>query len=168
MATVIQSARDQFLTALEMESATTLKVLRAYPQDKSELRPAPVLKTARELAWIFVMEQAVGVAVLRNQLTLPPAAPPPAPATLAEVIDAFEQGVEQLKEVLRSTSEDELHSTFRFYVAPKTEGDVPKIRFLWMMLCDQIHHRGQFSIYTRIAGGVVPSIYGPTLEQPWF
>ena len=40
--------------------------------------------------------------------------------------------------------------------------------FLWMILCDQIHHRGQFSIYLRMADGKVPSIYGPTADEPWF
>ncbi len=40
-------------------------------------------------------------------------------------------------------------------------------KFLWMLLCDQIHHRGQFSIYLRMAGGKVPSIYGPTADEPW-
>jgi uncharacterized damage-inducible protein DinB len=51
--------------------------------------------------------------------------------------------------------------------APKTIGDVPKIDLLWMVLHDQIHHRGQFSIYLRMADGKVPSIYGPTADEPW-
>jgi uncharacterized damage-inducible protein DinB len=47
-------------------------------------------------------------------------------------------------------------------------GDVPKVAFLWFILHDQIHHRGQFSVYLRIAGGKVPSIYGPSADEPWF
>jgi len=35
------------------------------------------------------------------------------------------------------------------------------------MLLDQIHHRGQLSIYMRIAGAKVPSIYGPSADEPW-
>jgi len=38
----------------------------------------------------------------------------------------------------------------------------------WMMLSDSIHHRGQVSIYLRMLGAVVPPIYGPTAEIPWF
>ena len=53
-----------------------------------------------------------------------------------------------------------------FFVAPKTLGDIPKIQFMWMVLCDQIHHRGQFSVYLRMADGKVPSIYGPTADEP--
>jgi uncharacterized damage-inducible protein DinB len=46
-------------------------------------------------------------------------------------------------------------------------GDVRRQDFLWMMLNDMIHHRGQFSVYLRMAGGKVPSIYGPSKDEPW-
>ena len=45
--------------------------------------------------------------------------------------------------------------------------DVPKMQFLWMLLSDQIHHRGQLSVYLRMADAKVPSIYGPSLDEPW-
>jgi uncharacterized damage-inducible protein DinB len=38
---------------------------------------------------------------------------------------------------------------------------------LWYLLNDQIHHRGQFSVYLRMAGAKVPSIYGPSKDEPW-
>jgi uncharacterized damage-inducible protein DinB len=38
--------------------------------------------------------------------------------------------------------------------------------FLLMMICDQIHHRGQLTVYIRLAGGLVPSIYGPSADDP--
>jgi uncharacterized damage-inducible protein DinB len=54
-----------------------------------------------------------------------------------------------------------------FLVAPKTLGNIPKLTFLWFILNDEIHHRGQFSVYLRIAGARVPSIYGPSADEPW-
>ena len=30
-----------------------------------------------------------------------------------------------------------------------------------------VHHRGQFSVYLRMADGKVPSIYGPSADEPW-
>ena len=32
---------------------------------------------------------------------------------------------------------------------------------------DDVHHRGQLSVYLRMAGGKVPSIYGPSHDEPW-
>jgi|SRR5882672_5842572 len=42
--------------------------------------------------------------------------------------------------------------------------------FRWLadkVRMDMIHHRGQFTVYSRIAGGKVPSIYGPSADEPW-
>ena len=50
---------------------------------------------------------------------------------------------------------------------PGTMGVLKVIDFLWFMLLDSIHHRGQLSVYIRPAGGKVPSIYGPTADEPW-
>jgi uncharacterized damage-inducible protein DinB len=47
-------------------------------------------------------------------------------------------------------------------------GDWRAIDFIWyMVLLDHIHHRGQMSVYVRLAGGKVPSIYGPSGDDPW-
>jgi uncharacterized damage-inducible protein DinB len=46
-------------------------------------------------------------------------------------------------------------------------GDVRRLDFLWQILMDMVHHRGQFTVYSRIAGAKVPSIYGPSADEPW-
>ena len=60
--------RDLYLAAFEREYQTTLKVLRAYPREKSELKPADKLKAARELAWMLVLNQMVVVPTLSGKL----------------------------------------------------------------------------------------------------
>ena len=164
------SRTDQFLDVFAQEAATTLKVLRAYPPDQAELRPHPTSKSARELAWLFVMEQGMATAALRDQLNLPDAnsQPPPPPATMSEIVTAFEQGARRLESLVRGMSDADLSKTVRFYVAPRQLGDIPKMAFLWFLLHDQIHHRGQLSVYLRMTGSKVPSIYGPSGDEPWF
>ena len=44
---------------------------------------------------------------------------------------------------------------------------MPAMNVFWMMMLDSVHHRGQFSVYIRLAGGLVPSIYGPSADEPW-
>ena len=57
--------------------------------------------------------------------------------------------------------------TVKFFVAPKQMADLRKMDVLWFMLMDCVHHRGQFSVYLRMADGKVPSIYGPSGDEPW-
>jgi uncharacterized damage-inducible protein DinB len=163
----IKSAKEQYAETFERETATTLKVLKAYPEDQSELRPHEKLKTARELAAMFTMEMAAIDAVLRGTFTFPPK-PPPMPQNWKEVIEAFEKVRASTLEALREVSDESFGSgTVSWFVAPKTPGDWPKTKIVWYLLYDQIHHRGQLSIYLRIAGGKLPSIYGPTADEPW-
>lgn len=163
------SPREQFLRTFERESATTARVLRAYPEEARDLRPAEKCKTARELAWLFVMEQAMAEQALTVGFdwSSPPPPPPAPPESMAGIADAFDAARERLAGVLRSMRDEDLAGTVQFFVAPKTLGDVPKMEFLWFLLHDQIHHRGQLSVYLRMAGGRLPSIYGPTADEPW-
>jgi len=41
----------------------------------------------------------------------------------------------------------------------------PVGEFLWLILFDSIHHRGQLSAYLRPMGGKVPAIYGPSADD---
>lgn len=168
--TVSAHAKQQFLDTYEEEHATTLKVLRAYPADKLDLRPHPKCKTARELAWMFVLERGLGTRAFHNAIASggPSGQLPPPPESWDELLGALEKAHKDFGDLVRSTSEEELGQPIKFFVGPKTLGDWPRLKFAWFLLHDQIHHRGQFSIYLRMADGKVPSIYGPTADEPWF
>jgi uncharacterized damage-inducible protein DinB len=163
----IKSPKQQFLDGFERETATTLKVLKAYPEEKSELRPQERMKTARGLAAMFTMEMAAIDATVRGTFTFPPTLPA-VPQNWKEVIDAFEKTRTRTLEGLREATDESIGTgTVPFPSAPRTVGQWPKMEFLWFLLCDQIHHRGQLSVYLRMAGGKLPSIYGPTADEPW-
>jgi len=166
---VSAAAKQQLLDTYEREHATTMRVLRAYPPDKAELRPHPKCKTARELAWVFALERGLGRKVLNDEFaTRPPSgSPPPPPARWEEVLEAVERSHREFGDLVRSLSEAALSEPVSFFTAPKTMGKVPRFEFLWFLLHDEIHHRGQFSIYLRMADGKVPSIYGPSADEPW-
>jgi uncharacterized damage-inducible protein DinB len=167
---VLPTPKQQFLDAYEREHQITMRLLRAYPPDKLELRPHPKCKTARELAWIFAAERALGTAVLNNwYATNKPGQGglPQAPADWQDLLAAIEKAHTDYRAVVESFSDAQLMESVKFFSGPKTMGDYQRIGFLWFLLSDQIHHRGQFSIYSRMADGKVPSIYGPSADEPW-
>jgi len=144
------SSKQQFLESYDREHATTMRVLRAFPKDKADTKLHPKLKTAKELAWVFVLECGLGVKVWH---------------------DEFAKGVpasKDYRELVSSTSDAKLSENVHFFTAPKTMGKISRLNWAWFLLHDQIHHRGQFSIYLRMADAKVPSIYGPTADEPWF
>jgi uncharacterized damage-inducible protein DinB len=160
------SPKARFLKSFEQEAATTLRVLRAYPADKCSLQPHERCKTALQLAWLFVMEQMMLVRALKGE---PPFGGnnPKTPEAWSEVIEAYEKSRDELIAQLRDPGNANLDGAVPFFVGPKQPGDIPLGEFVWFLLHDQIHHRGQLSVYLRMAGGKVPSIYGPTADEPW-
>src|SRR5919205_3685801 len=58
--------KQRFLEVYDEEHARTMRVLRAYPADKAELRPHAMCKTARELAWVFTGERQLFTLVFND------------------------------------------------------------------------------------------------------
>ena len=162
--------KKHFLTAYGKEHATTMKVLKAYPPDKLGLRPHKMCKDARELAWMFVIEQGFMEkgATVGFDWSAPQSPFPSPPESWDALLSAFGDGHARVARTIAGLSDAQLFETIQFFTGPKAFGDMTKLDFLWMILCDQIHHRGQFSIYLRMADAKVPSIYGPTADEPWF
>jgi len=160
--------KEQYLDALDRQFAITTRVLRAYPADKSDLRPHEKLKTARELAWVFALERYLGQRVWRDELAKGIAGKPPETRSdWSEVLSGVEKANREMRELVSKASDADLDAKVHFLTGPKTMGEMTRIAFLEFLLADEIHHRGQFSIYLRMAGAKVPSIYGPTADEPW-
>lgn len=164
------SVKNQFLETFEREHATTMRVLRAFPPGKESVQPHPKLKNALNLAWIFTGEMGMLLTAMTSGFdwSNPPKSPP-APATLGEVIATFDQFHAKVVQVVSGMTDTQLMTeTVTFPSGPGKMGTPSKLDFLWFVLADQIHHRGQFSVYLRMADGKLPSIYGPTADEPWF
>jgi uncharacterized damage-inducible protein DinB len=68
---------------------------------------------------------------------------------------------------VRKADEAFLNTTVKTVTGPKQMSDVRRLDFLWQTLMDMVHHRGQLTVYLRMADGKVPSIYGPSADEPW-
>ncbi len=163
------TSKQELLAFYDREHATTMRVLRSYPEDKLDLRPHTKTKTARELAWVFVLERGLGAKVWNDEFAkgVPSGKPPDPPDSWSDLLAALETAHKEFRDLVDSTSEAKLAENVHFFTAPKTMGEVSRSAWLWFLVCDQIHHRGQFSIYLRMADGKVPSIYGPSADEPW-
>ena len=160
------SEREMFIQRWEREFQTTMKVLKAYPTSKADLQPHGKCPNAKELAWRIAVEEPIFVnGALTGTFDF--ASMGAAPATMEEVIAGYEGNHAALVEKIEKSSDADFQKLIKFFVAPKTMGDIRSGDALWTMLNDSIHHRGQFSIYLRMADGKVPSIYGPSGDEPW-
>ena len=160
------SQKETFVNAWQNEYPTTLKVLKSFPADKLDFKPHERSQSAQTLARNFVLANIAIQQALDNKFELPPNFPPP-PKTWNDLVSAYQREYETTIGRVRDLQDSDLQQTMRFLVAPGKMQDIPKIQFLWFIFCDTVHHRGQLSVYLRMAGGKVPSIYGPSADEPW-
>jgi uncharacterized damage-inducible protein DinB len=158
--------KRQYLDAYKREFPTTLKVMKAYPPGKDDFKPHERSSSAVRLSHTFTIENGGAIQAIHGEFKMPPSFPPP-PATVAEAAASYEQGARALIEAVEKMPESRLLETVTFFTGPGQTARIPVIDVLWFMLTDSIHHRGQLSVYVRMAGGKVPSIYGPSADEPW-
>lgn len=155
-----------FAQEYAQESAITAKVMRAYPADQPGFQPHPRSSSAMKLFATFVGEQGMALEAVKGTLTMPPKFPSP-PATLSDAIVAFEKAVAGVVAAINAAKPADWNKPVPFFSGPGQLANFPAGALARFMLADQIHHRGQLSVYVRMAGGKVPSIYGPSADEPW-
>ena len=158
--------KRHYITTFAKEYPVTVKLMKAYPADQDDFRPHARSTPAAMLAHTFSLANALVAKAITGELTMPPDFPP-APASYSEAVANYERGAQELLEALEEMPESRLSETVDFFTGPGQIGPIPVGDLLWLMLLDSVHHRGQLSVYVRMAGGKVPSIYGPSADEPW-
>jgi uncharacterized damage-inducible protein DinB len=156
--------REFFVQLREQEHGAFSRVLKAVPPDKLDYRPHPRSRSAAELVWLFVYEGAASIECIDKGRVEWSEHPPQ--GTLADMIAAFERNFAAVSDRLKTLDASAWDRSTQALVKGQVVMDVPLGRMMWMYLLDAIHHRGQLSVYLRPMGGKVPSIYGPSGDDP--
>ena len=150
--------KSLFATFWTRESKTTRNVLARIPEG-SEYRPDARSRTAQEIAWQIACEERMIVDALESgRMEAPPAS---APATMREVLEAYDRQSGEAAERLESLPASRWEGTIDLFGAER-----PASNMAWSFLFDIVHHRGQITTYLRPMGSTVPRIYGPSADEP--
>ena len=152
--------KEDLISLFRKEFATTLRVMHAYPSDKMEFAPHERSQQAKRLMATFIFEMYLMRAYIFGETVERSAFQQYAKETLDEIIADFEKETAGVIDRVQNLAQDDFRKEVKFGGATFTAD-----RFAMMMLFDQIHHRGQLSVYVRLAGGKVPSIYGPSADD---
>ena len=159
--------KELFLQLWEREFATTLKVLRAYPTGKDDFKPAEKSNTAKNLVWTLVIEQHIALGMVSGGVDFSRGMPSAPTGSVADLIPILEKAHADAFSKVKESSNEALDGQTTFPSGPGQMGQFRIMDLLWTPLLDMIHHRGQLSVYLRMVGAKVPSIYGPTADEPW-
>ena len=164
---------DWFLAELESEAAKTRRVLAELPEGKREWKPHD-----RSMAFGYLTDLTtnilswIGLAITLDELDVAPkggSSYRPAPAnTSVEAIAALDKAVAQAREALQKTNDAHLATRWRLVAAGNVVMEQRREEVIRDTFLHSAHHRGQMTVYLRLLGARVPSVYGPSADDQQF
>ena len=155
--------KSLFLKFWDKEATATRKVISRIPEEKSDYKPEPKSRTAREIAWLMVTEERILVEGLEGGRI--DWDEKPTPATVQEIVETYDSQHEDITARLKQLDPAAWEKDIPFVVQDHEYTRALGYDFAWEFLFDQVHHLGQLSTYLRPMGSTVPAIYGPSADE---
>ena len=153
-----------FIHLWNYEAKKSADLLRTLPAGQYDFRPDPEARSLGELAWHLAEVDAYPTWGIEQGGFEPGARPEglERPRSIEALAPGYERIHTDAVERIRRLVPSDLDKEIRGF-----GGREMRIRdLLWgAVLFHMIHHRGQLSILVRLAGGAVPSIFGPNREE---
>ena len=161
---------DALLPEFDHEMTTTRKVLERVPEDKFDWKPhAKSFSLGALAAHVAALPSWGAEALTLTEIDIAGSQPPAAPPSKVELMATFDANVATTRSALAGKTDGELMATWTLKRGGKAIFSMPKANVLRsFVLSHLIHHRGQLSVYLRLLDVPVPSIYGPSADEPSF
>jgi uncharacterized damage-inducible protein DinB len=89
-------------------------------------------------------------------------------STTAAMLEHFEKNLQAAANALKNITEEQLSKPFELKNNGQLLFSSPKPESIGSTLNHWVHHRGQLTVYMRLNGIAVPSIYGPSADERQF
>lgn len=161
------------LDELERESARSIRVLEAAPPHQGGWKPHE-----RSMAFgplinmVATMPAWIAMTITLNELDIAPkdgGQEWPAPPETAEgLIAAHHKAMDEARAALKGTDEPFLETSWKLLAGGQTVMEEPRHVVIRDSINHWAHHRGQATVYLRLMGAKVPSVYGPSADDSRF
>lgn len=157
---------DAFIAEMTQEAETTRKVLSRLPADKLAWKPHEKSMSLGQLGLHVAQTPGQVAQMIAQDVTEPPSFGRPQPETHAEILAALDESIATAKAQLASWDDSAMAAEWKFSVEGKTMMAAPRVGMVRaIMLNHWYHHRGQLTVYLRLLGEPVPSVYGPSADE---
>jgi uncharacterized damage-inducible protein DinB len=83
-------------------------------------------------------------------------------------LQTLDESVAKSRQALKATNDDFLMTPWKLLVAGNVVMETPRHVVIEDSFMHMAHHRGQLTVYLRLSGASVPSIYGPSADDKRF
>ncbi|HTU02674.1 MAG TPA: DinB family protein [Candidatus Sulfotelmatobacter sp.] len=160
---------EPMLMELDHEAKTTRRLLERVPGAHLGWAPHAKSMTLGRLAThIAEIPGWISTVVQKDEFDVAAGNRKPGTAgSVEELLRMFDENIQKAQKTMQALTEDQLRATWRLLKGGQALLAMPRMGVLRaLMLNHLIHHRGQLSVYLRLKDVPLPSIYGPTADEP--
>lgn len=160
---------DALLPEYDREMGLTRRALERVPDGQFDWKPHPTSVTLGRLAEHLAELPLWGTMTMtRSELDMATPRPPDyqRPATREAVLAMFDANLKTGRGHLVGKTDPEFFAPWTLKTGGKEVFTMPKVAVMRnFVLNHMVHHRGQLTVYLRMLGVPVPSIYGPSGDE---
>jgi uncharacterized damage-inducible protein DinB len=164
---------EMLLAGLDRETPRSRRALEEVPAGKHDWKPHDKSMAFGYLAQLVAtMPGWMAMGVTRSELDVAPASGSAMPQEKLEtseaLVNALDKSAAEARAALQGTTDEFLMTPWKLLARGQVVQETPR----WVMIQDTLnhwaHHRGQMTVYLRLLGARVPSIYGPSADDKQF
>jgi uncharacterized damage-inducible protein DinB len=161
------SIAQTLLPEFDLEMATTRRLLERVPSDKGPWKPHPKSFPLGHLAQLIAtMPGWLTKTIGGTEINLAKS-----PGYSFEKTDTllgqFDHHVREAREALASAKDADFDVMWSLKRGEQVLFSAPRGTVVRSHINHLIHHRGQLTVYLRLVDVPLPSVYGPTADEPW-
>jgi len=164
---------DLFSAQLEREAAVSRRVLERVPDGRGDWKPHEKSMPFGYLSTLVAsMPSWIAYAITLDELDINPAGGskyrPKDVSTNRELVAMGDEAVAKARAALQATSDEHLLTRWKLLAAGRVVAEDPRHVVIADAFTHLAHHRGQLTVYLRLNGAAVPSVYGPSADDKGF
>jgi uncharacterized damage-inducible protein DinB len=162
---------QSLLPEFDNEMQATRKTLERIPDEKWSWKPHD---KSGSLGWlaahIGTIPEWISMTLSTKELDYAPvngpAYEPPKIENRAQLLAAFDKGVEEARAALGKASDVDFTEDWSLLAGGQVIFTLPRVECIRGMCLNHLyHHRGQLTVYFRLLGVAVPGLYGPSADE---
>lgn len=161
---------ELLLKEYDIEMAGTRKALEQVPQGQNAWRPHEKSMDLGYLAaLVATMPSWIQSIVQQPNLDLAAGGKSAGFDSTVDLLGAFEKASAAGRKALEGTNDRHLLTTrWQLKMKDKVLADDLRYDAVRISVINHLcHHRAQLGVYTRLLGGKLPGLYGPSADEPW-
>ncbi len=159
---------EGLIAELQMEAASTKKMLERVPIDKNDWKPhEKSMKLGRLASHVAELPGWIAMTMATDELDLSKMDYKPTIAnSTEELVGILDSNVDKATTALKNAATEDFHKAWILRNGDNVFFTMPKIGVIRSMAYSHhYHHRGQLSVYLRLLDIPIPGMYGPSADE---